>query len=167
MVLRYQPCLGTELLQPQNRSCPFSPCKVSFLINHRIYHIKDTQGTSAMSTQQVEVVVEQTLGGQGADTRLKTVGLLLYLHTARRKEQTHSFLLFRNTVPHSCGICLFFQTIWNSFPYLCISDESVSNSYSIATALRQQPRNFISRFVGNQHRCKKSTFQYLWSAAFL
>ena len=38
---------------------------------------KITQGTSAISTQQVEGLAEETLGGQGADTRLKTVRLSL------------------------------------------------------------------------------------------
>lgn len=41
--------------------------------------------------------------------KLKTsralVVTLQYLHAARRKEQTHTFLLFGNTVPHLCGIC--------------------------------------------------------------
>lgn len=97
--------------------------------------------------------------GEGSGTSLL---ILQSLYTARRTNTLSSSS--RNTVPHFCGICLFFQTIWNSFPYLCILDESVSNRYSISTLLRQQPHNFISRFVGKQHRCIKSTFQYLWSA---
>lgn len=103
---------GKWPLAVPTQSYQFTTCKASFVTGHCRYHIKDTWGTWAISTWEVELLVEEALGGQEANTKPKTVGLLLqYCSIFILQEKSNKHILSSssgNSVPHLCGICLFF-----------------------------------------------------------